>query len=355
MGLACRRKVTGLITALTLGSLAQSAHAQAGASDKAAAEALFDSALKNMKEGHYVDACPKLEESQRVDPGVGTLLYLAECYEKTGRTASAWATFREAASTARARGENDRSKVATERADRLEPSLSKLEVDVAAETRALPGLAVVRNGRPLTPSLFGVPFPVDPGKFQLTVNAPGYRSFSLEGEVPADGSAKRVKIPKLEAATPEEQMPKQDATTAVTPPPQGSASAEPAPDAQRPSANNGMRSAGLITGALGVVGLGIGSYFGVRAIAKNSDAEKFCTRGTLCDAPQGVSLTHDAQNFARLSNVTFAAGGALVIGGLIMYLASGSSNEAAGKTSPLIAHAEVDNHGASLSLGGRFE
>src|SRR5947207_15885135 len=83
------------------------AHAEAGAAQKAAAESLFDDALKAMKSGHFTEACPKLEESERIDPAIGTLLYLGECYEKTGRTASAWATFREAASAAQAQGESE--------------------------------------------------------------------------------------------------------------------------------------------------------------------------------------------------------------------------------------------------------
>src|SRR4030095_15910449 len=100
--------------------------ADASASDKASAEALFDEALRAMKEGKYAEACPKLENSQRIDPGVGTLLYLGECYEKIGRTASAWATFREAASQAEAGGQTKRAKAARERIAKLDSKLSYL-------------------------------------------------------------------------------------------------------------------------------------------------------------------------------------------------------------------------------------
>src|SRR4051794_20217691 len=65
-------------------------------SDKVAAESLFDQGRDAMRKSDFARACGLLERSQKLDPAVGTLLYLGECYERSGRTASAWATFREA-------------------------------------------------------------------------------------------------------------------------------------------------------------------------------------------------------------------------------------------------------------------
>src|SRR3954454_4731648 len=120
------------------------APAFAGADEKIAAEALFDEGKRLMLEGKFAPACEKLEQSERVDPAIGTLLYLAECYEKSGRSASAWATFREASSAARAAGQAERARVGQERAARLEPALVRLTIMVPPEDVAIIGFTVKR-------------------------------------------------------------------------------------------------------------------------------------------------------------------------------------------------------------------
>src|SRR3954467_9213570 len=101
-----------------LGSaLAWSATAHAQASQKATAEALFEEGRKLMAEGKAADACPKFADSEQLDASSSTLLNLASCYEKLGRTASAWATYREAASLASANGRAEHLTIAQKRAD----------------------------------------------------------------------------------------------------------------------------------------------------------------------------------------------------------------------------------------------
>src|SRR4051812_42610356 len=96
----------------------------ARAGDAATAEALFRQGRTLMEAGNYVAACPKLEESYAQDPATGTLLALGICQERAGRTASAWATYSEAAGRAKRDGRADREQAAREHMAALEPKLS---------------------------------------------------------------------------------------------------------------------------------------------------------------------------------------------------------------------------------------
>src|SRR5882757_3842955 len=107
-----------LLAVLGLSSLSSSvARAQSG--DSAVAQALFDQAKKLIADGHASEACPKLEESQRLEPRSGTLINLASCYEQTGRLASAWSKYIEAATSAKASGNSAREAVARQHAAAL--------------------------------------------------------------------------------------------------------------------------------------------------------------------------------------------------------------------------------------------
>ena len=119
--------------------------------DGAAARSLFDEARVLLQQGKAAQACPKLEESQRLDPGMGTLFNLADCYERLGRTASAWAEFREAVSAAHNAGSLDREQAAKQRAAALEPKLSYLTI-VPPPGNAP---AVTRDGSPVDAALLG--------------------------------------------------------------------------------------------------------------------------------------------------------------------------------------------------------
>jgi hypothetical protein len=103
-----RRAALGAALALVAVLMSGDASADVSPADSAAARSLFDEARALLQAGKAAEACPKLEESQRLDPGMGTMFNLAECYERVGKTASAWTMFLQVASRARAASQADR-------------------------------------------------------------------------------------------------------------------------------------------------------------------------------------------------------------------------------------------------------
>lgn len=345
-GLRRLARFISLIPACLLALPASHAAAQANASEKAAAEALFDQGVRLMRQNNFGDACPKLEESNRIDPAVGTLLYLGECFERVGKTASAWATFREAASLASNYNQPDRARTAATRAQELEPKLSRLSIELSPDVARIPGVTVKRGLRRLEPSVYGTPLPVDPGDYRVEVSAPGYEVWTAPISVAPGGSAS-VRVPGLvkSAEPPPENVPPPAALNPSSPP--NSPALPPAAPASR--SLSGQQVAGLVAGSVGLVGVGIGSFFGVRAISRNSDAEKHCPTSGLCNNQTGLDLTDDARKDAKISNIAFIAGGVLVATGTVLYLTGGSDKADRVALTPL-----VGPNLAAASVAGRF-
>ncbi len=318
--------------------------AQTSADSKAVAESLFDEGLALMKQRRLEEACPKLEQSQRIDPGIGNLLYLAECYELSGRTASAWATFREAASSAAATGETARAKDGQARADRLAPQLSKLTINVDRSNGSVSGFEVSRAGEKLSPTLWGTAVPVDPGTWQVIAAAPGYHQLTLSVSVGSDGARAVLEIPALKPMP----APLQAATPAPTSPPPALALFHNEPTGESAATNSSYeRTYGLILMGVGVAGVGVGSVFGIQAIHDNNRAKRDCD-GRLCLTESGKQASDAAKKAALGANIGVLGGAAVLLGGAVLYFIAPSDAK----------HAQVSlrpsQGGAELSLEGSF-
>jgi len=287
--------------------------ARAEPRDAAAAETLFREARELMKAGKYADACPKLRASQDLDPGVGTLLNLGECYEKAGLLASAWASFVEAEGEAQKAGDTKRSALAHARAEKLASKLPRLTIQVPESSR-VEGLVVKRGDVVVAESSWGSAIPVDPGSVTVSASAPGRATWKKSVEVGAGGET--IVVPALEPGTPASE-------------PEGPVTA---PDVQvtRDTApkthSSTQKTLGLVAVGLGVVGVGVGSYFGLRARSKWDDAKAHCTRATSGCDPTGMDLGDQAGSAADVSTIALAAGGVLVAGGLVLWLTAPSAS-----------------------------
>jgi serine/threonine-protein kinase len=333
-----------LLSALTSGLLMMPAVAHAQSKDDVArADALFNAAKALTDAGQYTDACAKYAESKRLAPGIGVTLYLADCYEHIGRTASAWTEFRSAEGLAREKGDK-RADVARDHAQALESKLVRLTI-VVAPTVPQSGLQILRDGLPVTQEELGLAVPVDPGDHAVVVSAPGHASKTLTTHVDPENPSATVRIDSLEelpaAAVP---VPATAPPGPPSPPP-ATLPNEPAPPVAVDRGRT-RRYVGLGIGGAGAVGLVVGSVFGVLAKVKFDQSNSVqCNASTdRCYSP-GFPMRKDAEHAATTSDVGFALGGVLLAAGATVYFTAPKAVPAVGIT---VAPAVVASGGGAL-------
>jgi serine/threonine-protein kinase len=314
--------------------------------DPAAAEALFKQARQLMAGGKYADACPKLAESQRLDPGTGTLLNLATCYEKNGQIASAWATYKSAATAAQNANELDRAKLARWRAAALEAKLPTLTIVVPAAADR-PDLTVTRDGEPVGRPAWGTPIPVDPGTHAVQASAPGRKTWHGQAPVDVAGAKASIEVPALE---PDVTTPTPGATTPAPAAGSTTATAQPAaPEAPSTSSpGSTQRAIGLILGGVGIVSVGLAAVFGFVAKSDNDGVGGNCNQG-VCNQ-QGLNSLDSAHTAATVSTIAFAAGGAALAGGALLYFLAPRVSSSTG----LVVVPSAGAHAAGLDLHARW-
>jgi len=326
----------GCIASLTILCCVRPAAAEVTAGQRATAEALFQQAAQLMEQKKFNEACEQFAASQAIDPGLGTTLYLADCYEQAGKTASAWALFQEAADGARRAQQADREQIANERAAHLNGRLSKLELRVPA-ARRVPGLELRINDAPVPSASWNFPMPVDPGHARIEARAPGKKPWLVEVKV-AEGPANQVvEVGQLANAP----QPLSTDTAGVL----GEKLAPRDPGSTQ-------RMVGYVVGAVGVVGLAVGGYFGYRALSLNKDSKANCRADdpNACTS-EGAATRKDAQTAGTVSTITSIGGGALLGTGLTLVFTAPSAAPAnAGNITP----SQASSPGFGLQLRGAW-
>lgn len=280
---------------------ASRASAQSDASSRALAVQLFDEAEALFQKEQLAQACPKYAESYRLDPQLGVLVYLAECYEKNGQLASAWGSYREAEEIAQKRGD-PRGEHARERASALEPRLSYLTVEVPEKVR-VPGLEVLRGGVPVAPVLWNARAAVDAGTQQVEVRATGYQPWRGSVVVSGEGGSATLRVPGLKPLP---------ANAALGP-------------ADAPAARGtSRRIAAIAVGGLGLVGVGAGGFFGLSAQSSLSEAKGLCNEHDIC-TPRGDSLRSSAKSKALVATVATGVGAAALVTAAVLWFTAPKS------------------------------
>lgn len=340
-----RSRILGkaLVLALLATGVPLRAHA-AGSDNAAAAQALFDEAKMQMAAGNYERACPALEESQKLDPALGTLLNLADCYEKAGRTASAWSKFVEAAAKAQKSGHHDAERVAKDRAHALERKLAKLTISVTAADSE-PGLEVLRDGVSVGSAEFGLAIPVDPGSHTVSARAPGRKTWETQISVASAASESAV-VPELEKAPVE--------AAAAAPAANAAGKTDNVPDQMKQG--HPRRTIGLVVGGVGVAALAAGGVFAGLTKSKDNEADGLCKSGdgntcaNQAEKQKYEQTVSDAKRFRTFAYVGFGVGGAALITGAVLFLTGSSGGANTGfVVTPVLGPRE-----AALLAQGRF-
>lgn len=286
----------------------------------AEANLLFDEARAAMARHDYAQAILELQQSQALDPSAGTLLNLAECYVAVGRTASAWSTYRDAASLANVRKDPKREQYAARRARELEPELSRLRILIAPDAR-VPGLTIWREGVALPESLWGSPIPVDPGAQRVEAKAPGFAAWSQEAQVPSGPGQTQVEVPALVAESPPAAaaapVASAPAAVAVAPAAAAPAAAPPA-DSRSASAPSPLPTIGWSALGAGAVAAGVGVVVYLNGRAKIDDAncpDQICVRGV-----GNKRLHEDGRSGERLGVELALVGAAAMGAGVVLLL-----------------------------------
>ena len=271
----------------------------AGAQNKAAAEAAFDLGRSLAASGDYAGACAKFEESERAEPAVGTLLNLADCNEKLGLTASAWAALKEAAARAELAGEHGRAEAAAARGAALESSLSRLQI-VPPESGPQ-DFQIRRDGLAVGSTVAGTAVPVDPGAHVIEAVVGGTVRWSRRLDIPRGPSLVVVVVPELGAtaghtdaalvrgdvnraatatAVPESLPPNADAGTAISRAPtlpmprSGEPPRTSAPADLWTLARSPQETAGFVTLAAGAGGILSAAVAGIGAVVAKSENDE---------------------------------------------------------------------------------
>lgn len=307
-------------------ALAVASPRTARADDAATASALFDEGKTLFAAGRYAAARDKLQASFELSPLSGTAGLLAACHERTGKLASAWARYRDAAALAERSGNKERAAIASARAADLEPRLARLKIDRPA--RPLDGLMISRDGARIPDAALGTPMPVDAGTYTLAAEAPDHQRWTRTITI-RDGDRQSVAIPSLE-------------------PQQIVIEHRPEPPRRRPV----QKWIGLAIAGLGGAALAAGGGFGLAASSSWNDAKDAgCNGDGVCPDDSSRELATTAGSRADLATGLVIGGVGAVAAGLIVYFTAPDGREQAPVAS---VSASVADGSVTVGLEGRF-
>lgn len=303
----------------------------------------FKRGVQLQADGNLDAAVIEFERAYELAPAYQVLFNIAVVYRDKNDRASALRAFERFLSEGGV-------KVDAKRRKEVEGEISKLKDVVATVTVKVnvPGADIILDDYPLGKSPLAQPQLVNVGRHKIEAMKDGYKSdaqlFALAGrdERTIELNLKEIKNdPPPVVTTPPA---KTTAPPATTPPP---------PPPKPPAESGGQKGLGYGLAIAGVLGVGLGGFFGLSANSAWKEAKDLGCGGGKCPTKAAQDKSESASSNANLSTLGFGLGGAALVAGVVLLLTAPSSKESASSRKIQVAPSVGQREGA-LNLLGRF-
>jgi hypothetical protein len=186
----------------------------------------------------------------------------------------------------------------------------------------LVAVKVTMDGEVLTEKLDGSALSMDPGAHTFTFEVAGQPPITKQLVI-REGQKDRREVLQFGApasATPSPAAAPAAKTTA-------NPAIETSVDQVSSSSGGTQKTLALVAGGVGVVGVAVGSIFGLSSMSKHSEAEDQCPGA--CSNQAGVDLWNDARSAGNISTIAFAVGGVGLATGAILWFTAKPSRSSA--------------------------
>jgi hypothetical protein len=226
----------------------------------------------------------------------------------------------------------------TQRIDAIDAAMPTLVLEAKdGAGNDLYDVRVSMDGALLAGNLDGRPVAIDPGE----------HAFVFE----------TAETPPLEKrlVLREGEKDRHESVTLGSPPPTPAPAPTPAPLPPPPppalSTWSTQKTLAVVSGGVGVVGLGLGAWFGAFAASSQSREKSDCSATSCSNPAQAVEDYNTAKDDAAGATFAFVAGGALLAAGAVLWFTAPANH---GGAAQLRLMPTIDARGSRLVVGGAF-
>jgi hypothetical protein len=296
-----KRLLRTLLIALSIALLVVPALAKPSKQDLALAKKAAQEGKKHEKKGDWEEAREAWQKAVDLNDTPDARTHLARAEAKLGRLLLAEEILEKALETKKI------SWAAKHKANKQLKELDKQIPQLRLEPPADFTGKIWVNDEETEASALAEPLRLDPGEHKVRAEAEGYKPFS-ESIVLEEGDRKDLAILMTE-------LPK-----VVAPPP-------PAKDEETEKAGGGtQRTLGWVSLAIGGVGLGVGTVFGLQARSTRDDLDGACSNDVCSESDR--ELYDEGKSQANIATAGFIVGGVGIGLGTFLLLTAGSDDDA---------------------------